>query len=104
MHAEAVRYGATPSRPGLILEESRPATCSECDVNYHLYFDSEAAISATFYSILADEIITARHPDHNSNVALELAPPDWEQAPKQKVVWSVRLKLPTSLNKKSDRP
>jgi hypothetical protein len=73
MHAEAVRYDAVPSKSELIHDENSPVTCGECSVKYSLYYDSEAEASATFCSVLADEIVTARHPEHGSNVVLDLA-------------------------------
>lgn len=74
MHAEAVRHDAMPSKQDLIQDQDHTVTCAECNVEYHLHYDSEAEASATFCSILADEIVTARHPDHNSNVVLDLNP------------------------------
>ena len=84
MHAEAVRYDDMPSRRGLIQDEGYAVTCAECDVTYHLYYDSEAEVLATFSSILADEIVTARHPDHSSNVVLDPAALDRELERNQK--------------------
>jgi hypothetical protein len=104
MHAEAVRYDAMPSKPGLSHDESRPVSCGECNVKYHLHYDGEAEVSVTLLSILADEIITARHPDHNRNVVLELAPLDREQSLKREVAWSTRTHLVSLLQKKSDLP
>ena len=104
MHAEAVRDGALPSRSGLSDDERRPVTCSECNVKYHLHYDREAEASVTFCSILADEIVTARHPDHSCNVVLELAPMTREPPLKREVVWSARTDLATLLKKKSDYP
>jgi hypothetical protein len=93
-----------PPTPGLIHDERRPVTCSECSVKYHLYYDREAEVSVTFCSILADEIVTARHPDHSGNVVLELPPMNREQPLKQEVVWSARTNLATLFKKKSDYP
>src|ERR1700686_1956026 len=104
MHAEAVRHDAMPSKQGLIQDEKHPVRCAECDVEYHLHYDSEAEASATFCSILADEIVTARHPDHTSNVVLDLAPLDQGQGRKAKVVWSIRIPLAAPLKKKPDVP
>lgn len=101
MHAEAVRYDAMPSKRGLLQDESRPVTCGECAVKYYLHYDTEAEASVTFCSILAEEIITARHPDHRSYVVLDLSP--LGQQPSQKtdeVVWSIRIPLVGSLKKK----
>jgi hypothetical protein len=78
MHAEAVRYDAVPSKSGLIHDENSPVTRAECSVKHGLYYDSEAETSVTFCGILADEIVTARHPEHSSNVVLDLATLDRE--------------------------
>jgi hypothetical protein len=105
MHAEAVRYGAMPSKEGLIQDICHPATCAECSIKYHLYYDGEAEPSATFCSILADEIITARHPEHSNNVLLDLT--TLGQKPPQKseeVVWSIRIPLLGLLRKKPGIP
>lgn len=99
MHADAVRYDAMPSKPGLIQDESHPVTCAECNVNYRLHYDGEAESSATFCSALADEIVTARHPDHSSNVVLDLAAIDRGQGRKREVVWSIRIPLVSPLKK-----
>jgi hypothetical protein len=89
MYAEAVRDAAMPSKLGLIHDERRPVTCSECNVKYHLHYDREAEASVTFCSILADEIVTARHPDHSCNVVLELAPMNREPSLKREVVFGL---------------
>lgn len=103
MHAEAVRYDAMPSKRGLLHDENRPVKCGECDVKYYLHYDTEAEISVTFCSILADEIVTARHPDHNSNVVLDLAALDQKQSQKpEEVAWSIRTRLVDALKKKPD--
>ena len=73
MHAEAVRYVRCRSKRGLLHDESRPVKCDECNVRYYLHYDRYAEASVTFCSILADEIVTARHPDHSGNVVLDLA-------------------------------
>ncbi len=99
MHAEAVRYGAMPSKPGLIQDESHPVTYAECNVNYRLHYDGDAKTSATFCSALADEIVTARHPDHSSSVVLDLAAIERGQARKQEVVWSIRMPFVSPLKK-----
>ena len=72
MHAEAVKCGGIPSMPGLIYDSSRAMTCAECDASYHLYYDLDAEMRSTLCSILAAEIITARHPDHEPSLVLEL--------------------------------
>ncbi len=103
MHAEAVRYDATPSKRGLLRDESRPVTCGECEVRYYLHYDNEAEPSVTFCSILADEIVTARHPDHSSYVVLDLAALGQQQSQKpDEVVWSIRTPLVGSLKKRPD--
>lgn len=104
MHAEVVRYDVMPSRRGLIQDEGYPVTCAECDVKYHLYYDNEAGPSATLCSILADEIVTARHPDHSSNVVLDPAVLDRKQAREPEVVWSVRIPLVSRLERKPGPP
>jgi len=104
MHAEAVERGAMPSKGGLIEDIGRAVTCSECDVEYHLYFDKEAEAAVTFCSILADEIVTALHPDHGSNVVLDLAALKPEQSWKLQVWWSMRIPLTRSLKKKPNIP
>jgi hypothetical protein len=104
MHAEAVKPGATPSKRGLMEDTSRQVTCSECSVKYHLHYDKEAEPAVTFCSILANEIVTARHPDHSSNVFLDLVALKPEQAEKPEVVWSTRAPLMSSLKKKPHIP
>ena len=101
MHAEAVRHDAMPSKPGLLHDE-RPVRCGECDVKYDLHYDSEAEASITLCSILADEIVTARHPEHSGNVVLDLTSPGPKQ--KSEVVWSIRTPLFGLLKKKPDVP
>jgi hypothetical protein len=51
-----------PSKQGLIQDENHPVRCAECNVAYHLHYDSEAEASATFCSILADEIVRTSGP------------------------------------------
>ena len=102
MHAEAVKPGAMPSRRGLIEDMSRPVICDECNVKYHLHYDKGAEAAVTFCSVLANEIVTARHPDHSSNVLLELAVLNPEQSGKPEVAWSIRTPLMSSLKKKPD--
>jgi hypothetical protein len=72
MYAEAVKCGGIPSKPGLIHDSSRAMTCAECDASYYLHYDPEAEMRSTLFSILAAEIITARHPDHEQSIVLEL--------------------------------
>jgi hypothetical protein len=100
MHAEAVRYEAIPSKEGLIQDGSYSVTCAECSVKYHLHYDSEAEALATFCSILADEIVTARHPEHKSNVVLDLAALHSDRSRKPEVAWSVRTRLGVSTRNK----
>jgi hypothetical protein len=102
MHAEAVRDDATPPKEGLSHDESHPVKCSECDVNYVLHYDNEAEAALTFCGILAEEIVTARHPDHAGNVALDLAALDRAQQGKTPVVWSTRTSLSSLLKKKPE--
>jgi hypothetical protein len=105
MHAEAVRYDATPTQLGLIRDETRPVKCGECNVKYYLHYDSEAEASITLCSILADEIVTARHPDHGSNVLLDLTTLGRRQPQKsEEVVWSIRTPLFGLLKKKPGVP
>ena len=102
MHAEAVRDDATPSKEGLFRDESHPVKCSECDVNYVLHYDDEAEVALTFCGILAEEIVTARHPDHAGNVVLDLVALDRSHQRKTRVVWSTRTSLSSLLKKKPD--
>jgi hypothetical protein len=44
------------------------------------------------------------HPDHSSNVVLDLVPLDQGQGRKAKVVWSIRIPLVAPLKKKPDVP
>ncbi len=71
MHAEAVKLGARPSKLGLISDTHRAMNCEQCDVCYRVHYDRDAAGSATHWGLLAQEIITARHPDHNDIIALD---------------------------------
>jgi hypothetical protein len=84
MHAEAVRYGETPSRRGLIQDEGYPVTSAECNAAYHLDYESEAQFSAAFCGVLADEIVTARPPYHMSNAVLDPVALDQELERNQK--------------------
>jgi hypothetical protein len=70
MHAEAVKVGARPSRLGLMLDARRALNCEECSVSYRLHYDRDAEASFTHWTVLAQEIITARHPHHTDNVVL----------------------------------
>src|ERR1700758_4312868 len=72
MHAEAVRSGAVASKTGLMHDGNRVLTCYECGIQYHLHYDNEAEQLLTFYSVLACEVITARHPLHVNNIVLQL--------------------------------
>lgn len=72
MHVEAVKPGGMPWKPGLIDDSSHAITCAECDATYYLHYDREAEMRSTPCSILAAEIITARHPDHEQSIVLEL--------------------------------
>jgi hypothetical protein len=103
MYAEAVRDDASPSRQGLLFDESHPVKCSECNVSYLLHYDDEAETVFTFCGILADEIVTARHPDHAGNVVLDPVALDGAQQGKTQVVWSNRIDLSSLLRKKLDR-
>ena len=72
MHAEAIKRGGVPSKPGLIQDRSRPVGCAECEASYYLYYDREAEMRSTLCGILAAEIITARHPDHEQSIVLKI--------------------------------
>jgi len=48
----------------------RALNCEECSAHYRLHHDSDAEVSFTDWSVLAQEIITARHPRHTDNVVL----------------------------------
>lgn len=103
MYAEAVRDDATPSKQGLLADESHPVKYSECNVAYLLYYDDEAEAVFTYCRILADEIVTARHPDHAGNVVIDdLAALDRAQRGKPQVMLSSRLSLSNLIKKKSD--
>jgi hypothetical protein len=103
MHAEAVRDDAIPSKQGLLFDESHPVKCSECDVAYLLHYDDEAEAVFTFCGILADEIVTARHPDHAGNVVLDLVALNRAQQGNTPVLWSTRTSVSNLLKKKLDR-
>ena|SRR5882762_5138706 len=100
MHAEAVRHDAMPSKRGLLRDESRPVKCGECDVKYYLHYDRAAEASITLCSILADEIVTARHPEHSGNVVLDLTSLGLNLKPE--VAWSIRTPLFGLVKKKRD--
>ena len=72
VYIEAVKRGGVPSRPGLIHDDSRPLACAECDAIYELHYDREAEAKSTLWSILAAEIISARHPNHEQRIAIDL--------------------------------
>src|SRR5438067_13935806 len=99
MRAEAVKDGAIPSKPGLKHDSRQVLTCGECGLKYRLHYDLEAEISFTLYSVLANEIITARHPHHDSNVTLELSTLREELPGKREHAWPVRRES-TNLNGK----
>lgn len=99
MYAEAVRDEAIPSKQGLLRDESHPVKCSECNVAYLLHYDDEAETALTFCSILAEEIVTARHPDHAGNVVLDLVALDQAHQGKTPVVWWTRTLLSSLLKK-----
>ena len=93
-----------PSQPGLIQDPGHGVTCAECSVKYYLYYDREAEASATFCGILADEVVTARHPEHRNNVVLDLTSFVQKQLQKPEVVWSIRTPLLSLLKKKPGIP
>jgi hypothetical protein len=70
MHVEVVKVGAIPSRGHLMHDSRCELSCGECQASYYLYYDSEAEFSFTHWSMLAEEIITARHPDHRDRILL----------------------------------
>jgi hypothetical protein len=70
VYLEAVRVGVGPPNIGLTYDAGRALTCEECDAQYHLYYDSDAEGSLTDWRLLAQEIITARHPHHTDYIAL----------------------------------
>ena len=74
--------------------------CAECDVKYYLHYDSEAEASITLCSILADELVTARHPEHGNNVLLDLTTLGQNRQKSEEVVWSIRTPLFGLLKKK----
>ena len=70
MHAEAVKDGARPSKFGLVRDAHHAMNCEECGVGYRVHYDRDAEGTATHWILLAQEIITARHPDHTDVVIL----------------------------------
>ena len=64
--------------------------------------DHEAETALTFCGILAEEIITARHPDHAANVVLDLIALNQSQRQNPQVVWFTRTSLSDLLKKKPD--
>jgi hypothetical protein len=70
MHAEAVKVGARPSRIGLMHDAHSARNCEECGAHYQLFHDGDAEESFTYWSLLAQEIITAGHPNHTDTVVL----------------------------------
>ena len=101
MHAEAVRRGEIPSMPGLIHDDSRAITCAECNASYDLHYDFDAEMRSTLCSILAAEVITARHPDHEPSLVLEL-PEQGTEKMTEEIAWSIRLDLGNLRKKKPD--
>jgi hypothetical protein len=99
MHAEAVKAGGVASKTGLMQDSRRVLTCPECDVLYQLHYDCEAEPSFTFYSVLASEIITARHPDHGDNIVLELPEMNEGARPRAR---SIRMHLGNLLSNKPE--
>ncbi len=86
---------------GLSHDNSRAMTCEECGAAYFLYYDCDVEPTFTFCSILAAEIITARHPDHEQVIVLE--PPEYiRERTRKEIIWSARLDLGTLLKKRSD--
>jgi hypothetical protein len=102
MHAEAVRADAIPSKQGLLRDESHGIKCSECNVDYRLHYDDEADVKLTFCRILAEEIVTARHPDHSGNVVLDLVDIDPAQPKQTQIAWSIRIPMSHLVKKKTD--
>src|SRR5437868_1547506 len=70
MHVAAVRNTGA-QKPRWISDTDRLLTCEECGVQYSLYCDNEAVGVFTRWSLLAQEIITARHPHHPDKVILD---------------------------------
>ena len=69
MHVAALRItGAQKPRRS---DTDQLLTCEECGVQYCLYCDNDAVRSFARWSLLAQEIITARHPHHRERVILD---------------------------------
>jgi hypothetical protein len=65
-----------------------------------LHYDDDAEASLSFCGILAQEIVTVRHPEHAGNVVLDLGALDRAEQGKTQVVWSTRTSLSSLLKKK----
>jgi hypothetical protein len=70
MHAEAVKLGARPSRFGLKSDAHCSIKCEACLVCYRVHYDLDAERLITHWNLVAQEVITARHPDHKDSVTL----------------------------------
>jgi hypothetical protein len=79
-----------PSKRGLKHDSGEVLACAECGLKYRLHCDGQAEMFFTFCSVLASEIITARHPHHDSNVTLELSALRRQLHLKHECAWSVR--------------
>jgi hypothetical protein len=102
-HAVAVRNHAIPSKQGLLFDQSHPAKCSECNLAYLLHYDEEAEVVFTLCGIWAEEIVTARHPEHAANVVLDPVALDRAQPGKTQLVWSTRISAVQFLKKPDPR-
>lgn len=71
MRVEAVRVTGSPSSDKPRNTADPLLICEECGVRYSLYCDNEASVSFARWSLLAQEIITSRHPHHCDRVALD---------------------------------
>ena len=70
MHVAAIRI--THTQKSRWFSDTGPLlTCEECGVQYSLYCDNEAVGAFTRWSLLAQEIIIARHPHHTDKVILD---------------------------------
>ena len=78
-----------PSKPGLKHDSRQVLACGECRLKYRLHCDRQAELSFTLYSLIANEIITARHPHHDTNVVLELSFLRGELPRKREYAWPV---------------
>ena len=74
MHVAAVRI-TDAQKARWINHTDHLLTCEECGVQYSLYCDKDAVGAFSRWSLLAQEIITARHPHHHHKVIL-----DWIEA------------------------